>query len=243
MSEDTPRKTVGEPAFGGYGAMAAWMKELIPYGILTTDREFRITSWNDWLTSHSGFTSQQVLGKKLTELFPEVATTRFDERYERALAGEVSVLSAALHKYLLPFPSTVPESGLPHMLQTVRIAPIPGPDGATGTITIIEDVTQREFQASVVNRQQALDRLLSGALATLLQSAGPDRGDGWDFCFGPDGADARSVHQLPGVSRRGHACSRMRRSEFLRNNGSQYRRCLCRHRITFNFAVPCRRRN
>ena len=39
-------------------------------------------------------------------------------------------------------------------------------DGATGTITIIEDVTQREFQASVLNRQQALDRMLSGALAT-----------------------------------------------------------------------------
>lgn len=153
--------------------MSAWMQELVPYGIFTTDRELRITTWNDWLNSHSGFSASQAIGRKLTDLFPSVSTPRFDERYARALSGEVIVLSAALHKFLLPFPSTVSESNLPHMLQTVRIAPIPGVDGATGTITIIEDVTQREFQSSILNRQQALDRLLSSALATLLQAADP----------------------------------------------------------------------
>ena len=172
MNESAP-SAGSVPAPGNPGAMSAWMRELVPYGIFTTDRELRITTWNDWLTSHSGFSAAQAIGHKLTELFPSVASPRFDERYVRALGGEVSVLSAALHKFLLPFPSTVSESNLPHMLQTVRVAPIPGPAGAIGTITIIEDVTQREFQASILNRQQALDRLLSTALATLLQSADP----------------------------------------------------------------------
>ncbi len=173
MSENVPAAAAGGPTPGNPGAMAAWMQELVPYGIFTTDRDLRVTTWNEWLNAHSGFSAQEAIGRKLTELFPSVASPRFDERYLRALSGEVNVLSAALHKFLLPFPSTVSESNLPHMLQTVRIAPIPGADGATGTITIIEDVTQREFQSSILNRQQALDRMLSSALATLLQAADP----------------------------------------------------------------------
>jgi len=158
---------------GDCRAVASWMQEIVPFGIFTTDHELKLTSWNDWLTTHSGLAAEDVLNRRLKDLYPETITPRVEERYARALQGEVSVLSVALHKYLLPFPSTVPESGLPHMLQTVRIAPRPDVNGTMGTITIIEDVTQREFQASILNRQQSLDRLLSEALAKLLQSDDP----------------------------------------------------------------------
>jgi signal transduction histidine kinase/CheY-like chemotaxis protein len=158
---------------GSNPVMAGWMQEIVPYGIFTTDRDLRVTSWNDWLVTHSGMRASEVIGRLLPEVFPSIIERRGQERYARALEGEVSVLSAALHKYLLPFPSTVAESLVPHMLQTVRIAPLSEARKVIGTVTIIEDVTQREFQAGILYRQQEFDRLLSASLATLLQSDDP----------------------------------------------------------------------
>ncbi|HZZ20818.1 MAG TPA: ATP-binding protein [Opitutaceae bacterium] len=153
--------------------MATWMQEIFPYGIFSTDKDLRVESWNLWMVRHSGLTPEEVIGRSIAEVFPSLRERRLVERYERAAAGEIIVLSTALHKYLLPLTSTVPESGLPHMLQTARIAPIPEGDSIVGTVTIIEDVTQREFQAGIVNRQQEVDRLLSNALVTLLVSKDP----------------------------------------------------------------------
>jgi len=178
MSEPGQQPPESKPvADSGAGdqVTAGWMQEIVPFGIFTTDPQFRITSWNEWLVNHSGLAPEEVLGRRIYEVYPELPKHRNQDRYERALAGEVSVLSAALHKYLIPLPATLPESGLPHMLQTARIAPLPRQGRVVGTVTIIEDVTQREFQASILNRQHELDRLLSSALATLLQSDDPIR--------------------------------------------------------------------
>ncbi|MEO7799293.1 MAG: PAS domain-containing protein, partial [Opitutaceae bacterium] len=154
-------------------ATATWMQEFAPYGILTTDQDLNITSWNEWLAGCSGLKPEQVVGRKLLEVFPDLCERRLSERFTRALAGEASVLSTALHKYLIPLPVTVAESGLPHMLQTARVAPLRENNTVVGTITIIEDVTQREFQAGILHRQQELDRLLASSLARLLQSNDP----------------------------------------------------------------------
>lgn len=154
-------------------SVSGWMQTIAPYGILTTDRELRIQSWNQWLAAHSGLQEKDVLNRLLTEVFPDLESRRLLARFARALQGEVSVLSTALHEYLLPFPGTVANNHQPFMLQTARIAPLPGADGIAGTITIIEDVSQREYQAAILRRQQELDRLLSVALGALLQSADP----------------------------------------------------------------------
>ncbi|HVU16600.1 MAG TPA: ATP-binding protein [Candidatus Didemnitutus sp.] len=166
----SPSRAAARFAPGGQVALD-WMQALVPHGVFTTDRHLRITSWNQWLVANSGIESEDAVGRHLVQLFPDLETRRLTERYARALEGEVSVLSVALHRYLLPFPSTVPESGYTHMLQSARISPLPAP--GDGTVTIIEDVTQREYQAGILNRQQELDRLLSAALATLLQAHDP----------------------------------------------------------------------
>jgi signal transduction histidine kinase len=151
------------------------MQDIAPFGVFATDTELRIRSWNQWLTTHSGLAAETVLGRPLFEIYPDLVERGLSERFTRAIAGEVSVLSTALHQYLLPLPVSVPESGLPHMLQTVRIAPLPAGGTIVGTITILEDVTQREYQAGILQRQQEIDRLLSAALAALLQSTDPAR--------------------------------------------------------------------
>lgn len=152
-------------------AMQGWMA-VAPYGIFTTDKDLRIQSWNRWLVVQSGLTEEAVIGQPLAKIIPDLVERRLDEPYQRALAGEVAMLSTALHRYLLPLP---PPRGLdlPRMLQTVRIGPLPSGNDIVGTITILEDVTQREYQARVLRRQQEHDRLLSEALAHLLQSERP----------------------------------------------------------------------
>lgn len=169
---------VAEPALSfdaQQGAMLAWMQQVAPYGIFTTDEELRIRTWNEWLVSHSGLSLAAVAGRRLEELFPDVQARRLDEYLRRALTGEVSVLSTALHKYLLPLPVTVRGYDARQMLQTVRIAPLPLGDRIVGTITTIEDVTQRECQTIVLRRQQERDRLHSLALGLLLRAEDPLR--------------------------------------------------------------------
>lgn len=162
----TPRITVDNSAF------AQSLQLISPHGIFTTDADLRIASWNEWMVAHSGLAATAVVGRLMIDLFPELRERRLHDRYLRVLKGEVSVLSTALHKYLLPFRSTVPESGT-HMLQTARIAPLRQGDEIAGTLTVIEDVTQREYQSAILQRQQEMDRLLSSALAILLQSGNP----------------------------------------------------------------------
>src|SRR5688572_11950450 len=155
------------------GAMLAWVQAIAPYGIFTTDTDLRIRTWNQWLVTHSGMSADEVLGRSLTEVFPDVGERRLDEHFRRALAGEISVLSTALNKYLLPLRSTVRTPQGAEMLQTARIAPLVFGDQTVGTIATIEDVTQRESHALVLRRQQEHDRLLSTSLALLLASDNP----------------------------------------------------------------------
>ncbi|HVS53163.1 MAG TPA: ATP-binding protein [Opitutaceae bacterium] len=149
--------------------LAGWLQELAPSGIFTTDADLVIRSWNQWLVAHSGLAAEAVIGRPLREVFPDLIERRLDEHFVRALHGEISVLSTALHKYLLPFRG---EAG-GRMLQTARIAPLPDGHRIVGTITIIEDVTQRVGHAVILRRQHAHDRLLSEALELLLASEEP----------------------------------------------------------------------
>lgn len=160
-------------AFSTREALAGWMQDLAPYGVFTTDEDLVVRTWNQWLVTHSGLAPEAVIGRQLIEIFPEVMARRLDEHFLRALRGEVAVLATALHKHLLPFPVVGTDLPVPHMLQTVRIAPLPAGERIVGTVTIIEDVTQRECQATTLRRQQEHDRLVSDALAVLLQSEDP----------------------------------------------------------------------
>ncbi len=133
-------------------AILHWMQQLAPHGIFTTDTDLRIQTWNHWLEIHSGLPAAAVVGKPLFEAFLELVTRRLDNQYRRALEGQVSVLSTALHGYLLPFPVAARDSGYQYMQQTARIGPLVLESTVCGTITTIEDVTQREMQARLTRQ-------------------------------------------------------------------------------------------
>src|SRR6185436_16811252 len=102
----------------------------------------------------SGLSPKLVIGKSLLEVFPELVSRKLIDQFYRALEGQVSVLSTALHNYLLPFPTTMRDSGFQWMQQTARIGPLLLNRSVCGTISTIEDVTQREVQANLA-RQHA----------------------------------------------------------------------------------------
>lgn len=153
--------------------MLAWMHDSAPYGVLTTDRDFRIQSWNHWIATHTGKKAEEVVGQDLFAVFPDLKKRGLLGRFERALDGESSLLSTALHKYLLRMETRVKNGVFQEMQQTARIAPLVLNQRVVGTIVVVDDVTQRELQGDLLRQQHERDRILSWALAHLIESENP----------------------------------------------------------------------
>jgi PAS domain S-box-containing protein len=142
-------------------AVLHWMHDLAAQGIATTDRELNVVEWNRWMEEHTGKQAATVIGKNLLELFPELSERRLDRHYKWALEGQVRVLSQALHGYLITMPAVSTAEGYAQMQQAVRISPLTHGDEVIGTLTVIEDVTERvareaELQAQVEARSRLL---------------------------------------------------------------------------------------
>ena len=142
-------------------AVLHWMHDLAAQGIVTTDSELNVVEWNHWMEEHTGKRAYEVNGRNLLELFPELTERRLDRHYKWALEGQVHVLSQALHGYLISMPAVAIEHGYAQMQQAVRIAPLSHEGRVIGTLTIIEDVTERvgreaELQAQIEARSHLL---------------------------------------------------------------------------------------
>ena len=141
-------------------AVLHWMHDLAAQGIITTDSELNVVEWNHWMESHTGRRAPDVVGRNLLEIFPELTDRRLDRQYKWALEGQVRVLSQALHGYLLSMPVSV-DQGFTQMQQAVRISPLSHEGRVLGTLTIIEDVTERvareaELQSQIEARSKLL---------------------------------------------------------------------------------------
>ena len=156
-----PMKETSSKATLLNAAVLHWMHDLAAQGIVTTDNELNVVEWNHWMEEHTGKRANEVIGNNLLELFPELAERRLDRNYKWALEGQVRVLSQALHGYLIEMPAVSGEYGQASMQQAVRISPLSHADRVIGTLTIIDDVTERvareaELQAQVEDRSRLL---------------------------------------------------------------------------------------
>ena len=163
-----------------HAAMLRWLDEFSNQGIITTDAGLRILSWNHWLERHSGRRAADVIGQRLVDALPEIAVRGFERYYAAALEGEVSVLAQSLHRYLIEIPirlDVVSTLTMP-MPQSCRIAPLTAGGRILGTITVIDDVTDRvrseaEMRRQITTAEQAREvaedalRLKDEFLATL----------------------------------------------------------------------------
>ncbi len=143
-------------------AVLHWMHDLAAQGIVMTDCELNVAEWNHWMEEHTGKRAHDVIGNNLLELFPELTERRLDRHYKWALEGQVRVLSQALHGYLISMPAVSAEHGYAQMQQAVRLSPLSHEGRVIGTLTIIEDVTERVAREAELQAQiEARSRLLS----------------------------------------------------------------------------------
>ena len=167
------------PGTDGLGSAAArWLDELDDRGMFITDEHLVIRRWNAWLAAQTGRAPEDAVGHPLFELFPVMIERGVDRYYRDALAGEVRILSERFHRNLLPITRSFHGAGLTEMAQTARIEPLIFDGTVVGTITLIEDVTERviaerelrnQITASEEARHLAEDtsRLKDEFLATL----------------------------------------------------------------------------
>ena len=142
-------------------AVLHWMHDLAAQGIVPTDNDLNVVAWNHWMEEHTGKRAHDVIGHNLLDLFPELIERRLDRHYKWALEGQVRVLSQALHGYLISMTAVSAEHGYAQMQQAVRISPLSHEGRIIGTLTIIEDVTERvareaELQAQIEARSKLL---------------------------------------------------------------------------------------
>jgi PAS domain S-box-containing protein len=119
-------------------AMLRWFDDLAVQGILTTDADLIVRSWNRALQEHSGLAAADVTGRSLLDVVPDLAARGLDVHFRAALAGEPRVLAHRFHRYLIPARASHPESA-----QTARIAPLEVDGTIVGTIAVVEDVSER----------------------------------------------------------------------------------------------------
>lgn len=150
-------------------AALRWINDLLAQGILVTDAELNICGWNQWLESRSGKSAAEMAGRNLLEVYPDLITRRLDEYYRDTLARQVRVVSQRLHGYLLPMTPTIEGSNFALMQQSARIAPLIDEGRVIGTITVIEDVTER------VERENRLVELLVNEKAARTEAEAANR--------------------------------------------------------------------
>ena len=137
-------------------ATLRWLEDHAAQGVFTTDRDLIVRTWNRWLNTATELAPADVIGRPLSEVIPSLAERGLDVHYRDALDGQSTVLSHKLHGYVVP----CRRPGGELMPQTGRIAPLVDEGRVLGTITLIEDVsdrvgTERQLRAQIAAAEEA----------------------------------------------------------------------------------------
>ncbi|MHB8069167.1 MAG: PAS domain-containing hybrid sensor histidine kinase/response regulator [Desulfobaccales bacterium] len=127
----------------GWELIHQHLDDHLDQGVFITDTRLQIIYWNRWLEKHSGHQASAAVGRNLLEMFPELVTRAKDSYYQKALEGQMVLLAHRFHQYLLQMPPEIANHQLLHMPQSAKIVPVVEKDQIIGTITVIDDVTER----------------------------------------------------------------------------------------------------
>jgi len=153
-----------------HASVVHWVTEDTNQGCFVTDVQLRVVLWNRWMELHSGRSASEVLGRSLLDLYPEVGDREIKEYYQGALEGRVTILAHALHRYIIPLPPTNSDLGFAHMPQSGRIGPLDDAGVLVGTVTIVEDVSDRLASESVLRKQIEAQQLARGMAENALRA-------------------------------------------------------------------------
>ncbi len=132
-------------------AVLGWLDTMAGQGVMVTDVDLVVRGWNGWLETASGRRAEEVVGRPLFEVWPDLIARGLDHHYRDALAGQVRVVAQALHGYLLVMPRRAGDDA--PMPQSARIAPLTADGRVVGTITVVEDVSDRTLREAELREQ------------------------------------------------------------------------------------------
>ena len=132
-------------------AVLGWLDTLAVQGVMVTDADLVVRGWNGWLQAHSGRPAGEVVGRPLFEVWPDLVARGLDHHYRDALGGQVRVVAQALHGFLFDMPRRA--GGEDPMPQSARIAPLTADGRVVGTITVVDDVTDRTLREADLRAQ------------------------------------------------------------------------------------------
>ena len=123
-------------------------------GILTTDTELVVTTWDATLEQMTGIPADRARGHRLEEIVPDLRSRMLiDLIREPLISGSAQVLAPALHKYLIPCPPLEPSDEFDHMQQRVVVGALRDAHRSVGLVMSIEDVTERLERERELARQ------------------------------------------------------------------------------------------
>jgi len=153
-----------------HASVVHWVTEDTHQGCFVTDVQLRVVLWNRWMERHSGRSASEVLGRSLLDLYPDVGDREIKEYYQSALEGRVTILAHALHRYIIALPPTNSDLGFAHMPQSGRIGPLDDTGVLVGTVTIVEDASDRLASESVLRKQIEAQQLARGMAENALRA-------------------------------------------------------------------------
>jgi PAS domain S-box-containing protein len=134
-------------------AVFRWMNDHGNQGLIVTDEHLRIRIWNHWLETKTRKKAKDIIGVSLLDVYPQLVTRQLDRYFHQALEGRSNILSQKLHKFLIEIPAS--ELDVEPMRQSVRISPLEDAGRIIGTVTVIDDVTERVNREAILQRQLA----------------------------------------------------------------------------------------
>jgi PAS domain S-box-containing protein len=145
--------------------------DTLEVGVVVLDEDLVVRGWNRWMESASGEPTTSVIGRNITDVFPNLRPV-FVDAIRGALEGKPTMLSQSLHRYSLELPAPPGRDGFEQMQQTTRIAPLVSEDtGARGAVLFVHDVTERVVREhdlrAAKERAEAANRSKSDFLATM----------------------------------------------------------------------------
>ncbi|MBF0153535.1 MAG: response regulator [Magnetococcales bacterium] len=145
------------------------------HGIVILDQQSRIIFWNRWLEKASRLSAARVIGRELTEVFPELTHTRIVRGVQNALSqGLPTTLSHKLtHRPFPIFPPAADQKVDERLSQHVLISGIRTQDRTFRCIIQILDITDTVTREQIL-REQTEELRLAKEMA---QSASQAKGD------------------------------------------------------------------
>lgn len=133
--------------------LGEWVLEQSYFGIIVTDEELNVILLNNWFKENLPHLFVRYKNKNLLELFPNIKERKLDRYYQSALTGKPNFLAQAFHHYLIEIPLLSPYENIEYHQQNCEISPLFDKGKIIGTITRIENITDRIIRESVLRKK------------------------------------------------------------------------------------------